>query len=590
LIHDRLIEEVMLRGVPAEWYESETNVEQLDIIQKRDYTIRKLRYEIVPGLWAGALLYEPKDIDSKAPGMLNPNGHDRANGMFSDYKQKRCLNLVKRGIVTLNLEWIGMGQLNSSGFTHDNLAYLDLCGVSGVSVFYLSLVRGLDILCGHAMVDPSRIGVTGLSGGGWQTIIISALDNRVKLTVPNAGYIGFARRIEWPRDVGDLEQNPVDMGLIADYTHLTAMLAPRPALLIYNIEDDCCFQGYRAKPSVYNPVVPLYEMYGAPDRFAFHLNFDPGTHNYEQDNREALYRFVNEHFFPNTQISSDEIPVDGDILSRNRLKIVYPPDNLNLISLAETIISDVPKESIPDNAVERESWATRTQKALAEVVRVPQDYSISDDAIIKVNHLPMPIDNAEYTTYRMNIGGKWTVPATVYTPENIETPAGITFVLADRGMLQKRIEIRNAINNGNIAVAVDILFTGECLPQSESTTYRLAMLMNAMGLRPLGVQIGQLKAVITHFENKYPGIPVSVKCEGRVSSFAALTAAALGEIPVQRVEFRHGISSLKDLLQNRIEFRHVPSLFTWGFLEYADIPELYELARNSEIEVVSQTE
>ena len=67
--------------------------------------------------------------------------------------------------------------------------------------------------------------MTGLSGGGWQTIILGALDKRLSLLVPNAGYIGLENRVVQRSEVGDLEQNPTDLVLIADYTHLTAMLA-----------------------------------------------------------------------------------------------------------------------------------------------------------------------------------------------------------------------------------------------------------------------------------------------------------------------------------------------------------------------------
>ena len=101
--------------------------------------------------------------------------------------------------------------------------------------------------------------MTGLSGGGWQTIFISSLDTRVTAAIPNAGYIGLDVRLAHRSDMGDLEQNPSDLATVADYTHLTALLAPRPALLIYNQKDDCCYQSHRAKPSVYDPIRPLYE-------------------------------------------------------------------------------------------------------------------------------------------------------------------------------------------------------------------------------------------------------------------------------------------------------------------------------------------
>ena len=115
------------------------------------------------------------------PVIMNVNGHDRANGKAADYKQTRCINQARRGMIALNVEWIGMGQLHSPGNSHYAMNQLDLCGTSGLAPFYLAMKRGLDVLLAHPNADPKRVGVAGLSGGGWQTIVISSLDKRVTL-------------------------------------------------------------------------------------------------------------------------------------------------------------------------------------------------------------------------------------------------------------------------------------------------------------------------------------------------------------------------------------------------------------------------
>ena len=73
------------------------------------YSIRKLRYEVVPGMWTSALIYVPDEMKGKVPVVLNVNGHDRKNGKAADYKQMRCINQVKRGMIAMNAEWLGMG-------------------------------------------------------------------------------------------------------------------------------------------------------------------------------------------------------------------------------------------------------------------------------------------------------------------------------------------------------------------------------------------------------------------------------------------------------------------------------------------------
>ena len=169
------LRKVVFRGEAAKWREMETKVKWLDTIEGGPgYRIRKLIYEAVPGMWIPALLYEPKKLDGLVPVVLNVNGHDRGSGKAADYKQTRCINQAKRGMIALNLEWVGMGQLHTPGFGHYKMNQLDLCGTSGLAPFYLSMSRGLDILLQHEHADSNRVAVAGLSGGGWQTIIISS--------------------------------------------------------------------------------------------------------------------------------------------------------------------------------------------------------------------------------------------------------------------------------------------------------------------------------------------------------------------------------------------------------------------------------
>jgi hypothetical protein len=117
----------------------------------------------------------------------------KESGVANDYIQVRCINEAKKGALTLNFEWLGMGQLKMDGFSHYRSSQLDLVGTNGVALHYLSQKRGLDILLAHPNADPSRVVVTGLSGGGWQTILIGSPAPRVTIAAPVAGYSSFAR-------------------------------------------------------------------------------------------------------------------------------------------------------------------------------------------------------------------------------------------------------------------------------------------------------------------------------------------------------------------------------------------------------------
>ncbi|MBD3672708.1 MAG: acetylxylan esterase [Planctomycetaceae bacterium] len=297
---ERLLKEVVLRGAAAEWAQAPTVSEEIQVRDMGDYLLRKLRFEALPGLWIPAVMYEPKNLSGKAPVFLNVNGHD-GTGKAAEYKQIRCINQAKRGIIALNLEWVGMGQLRTPGFVHYKMNQLDLCGTSGLAVHYLSQKRALDILLQHPNADPERVGVAGLSGGGWQTIFISGLDGRVTLSNPVAGYSSFKTRARYTSDLGDSEQTPSDLATVADYSLLTAMLAPHPALLTNNVADNCCFKAEHAQPPLVHAAAPLYELYDREAWLRTHVNHDPGTHNFQRDNREQLYKMIGDHFFGGLQ-------------------------------------------------------------------------------------------------------------------------------------------------------------------------------------------------------------------------------------------------------------------------------------------------
>lgn len=182
-LRQHMLNDIAYYGWPREWVESPPRFEEVGpVVNDQGYRWRKLRFEIVPGFWSTGTLYEPENVGGKTPAILYVEGHDPA-GKATEYAQKACINFAKSGIVTLDPEWIGMGELARKLNKHDFGSDLDLVGANALGLFYLAMRRGLDYLAGLPQVDASRLGVTGLSGGGWQTIVLSSLDPRVAAMV-----------------------------------------------------------------------------------------------------------------------------------------------------------------------------------------------------------------------------------------------------------------------------------------------------------------------------------------------------------------------------------------------------------------------
>lgn len=561
----KFLNEVVLKGVPEAWTAGEVKIRWTEDIETgKGYKIRKLLYEVLPGMWNPALLYEPDGDTKGLPCVLNVNGH-YAEGKVRPEEQTRCINLAKRGVLNLHPEWIGMGELGGKEYSHDRTPYLDVCGISGVSVFYLSLSRALDVLQSQPRADKERIAMSGLSGGGWQTALLSALDERVKVIVPVAGHGAMGVRIENGADIGDIEQVPSNMLTVADYTHLTALFAPRPTLLIYNAKDDCCFQAARTLPAVYDPVKPVFALYGAEVQFDFHINEDPGTHNYDLDNRLQFYKFVDEYLVTEAAWESEELPVDGELLTDAQLKVGLPADNVSVVSLGIATAKAITRSAIPPAGAEREAWKAEQRARLTELLHY------SPINLTNVENDLTSEDGALIAAYRFK-SKDWTIPAAGFLPAQGDSD-DVHLVLNDKGFKEASALCKPLIDGGIQAVAVAPLAqVGNQVAGAAS--YQYPMIVNATGERALAIQTAQVAAVCDWFRTAKGATHITLHTTGLESGLIALTVAALNPGLVDAVETTDMPASLIDVMEARGNYGNSPSVYNFGFLKDFDFDTL----------------
>jgi hypothetical protein len=564
-----VLEKVVYRGQAAAWRDAKCRVEWQETIEGGPgYRIRKLRYEALPGLWIPALLYEPEKLSGKVPVAMNVNGHD-GKGKAADYKQIRSINMAKRGMIVLNVEWLGMGQLRGENYVHYRMNQLDLCGTAGLAPFYLSMKRGLDVLLAHENADTSRVCVAGLSGGGWQTIIISSLDPRVTLANPVAGYSSFRTRVRNFSDLGDSEQTPCDLATVADYDHLTAMMAPRGLLLTYNVKDNCCFASGHALPPLLAAARPVYRLYGREDRLNSHINQDPGTHNFLLDNRQALYRVIGDQFYARSDdYQKDEIASDKEVKTAEQLHVELPQDNASFHSLAQDLMKDLPRDAaLPTERAAVTSWVRERTKLLADVVKAKQyDVQAEKAGATEKGEL-------KATLWRVRIGKDWTVPAVEIVKG---TPKETTIVLADGGRGNAVELVEKLLADGQRVVAVDPFYHGES--KIASHDFLFALLVAAVGERALGIQASQLAAIARWADDHHKTLPVRIVASGPRSSLAAAVAAALEPQAIGGVHLHGSYASLKEIIEKNAAVNTAPELFCFGLLERFDIKQIAALA------------
>ncbi len=571
-LREHLLRDVVFHGWPKDWVDAPPKFEDAGFVESgRGYRIRKLRYEIVPGFQASAILYEPENLSGKIPAILNLNGHVGAPGKSVEYKQKRCINFAKRGMLALNLEWLAFGELANKENEHWFGAHLDLVGANELGLFMLVMRKGLDYLYDHPHVDRSRLGVTGLSGGGWQTIVLSALDERVAVSIPVAGFSSLVPRIEarWFGDLGDLEQSATDSLDGQDFTHLAAMLAPRPTLLIYNAEDDCCFRAPLVKPLIFDAIKPIFRLYGKEEALGWHENRDPGTHNYQLDNRLQAYRFFSRNF--NLPVIENEIPSDSEIKSYDELRVGLPQDNLTILGLARQLAGSITRQPIPADAVARRAWAINERTKLNRVVRY-QPVRI-ERAWTVANTKNKGLESKSYL-FSMNNG----LSANAVWLKALNTPdnAAVTLIVNDKGKKAAGAEVADRINRGEQVLAVDLLFTGDAW--REVNSFEFQQILHATGDRAIGLEAAQMLEIARWMKDQSNASRVRVESCGVRNQVVAIVASALEPGLFAEIVIRDGMASLSYLLEKPMEYHEAAELFCLDLYKEFDLDRLEAIA------------
>ncbi|HMD84087.1 MAG TPA: acetylxylan esterase [Terriglobia bacterium] len=288
----------LIGGLPTE--RSPLHARVTGEIPREGYVIRKVIFESLPEYYVTANLYVPTTGKAPFPAVLTPCGHS-ANGKAYDVYQHLFIGLVKRGYVVLSYDPMGQGEryqywnflqqetlLKGTDNQHAMAGLQEmLLGQNLARYFIWDGIRGLDYLTSLPEVDPSRLGVTGSSGGGTLTTYISMLDPRVKV----ASIVCFITSL--PQKIAarslDVEADPEQdiPGLLAaglDETEFVGMIAPRPVLIGAAMRDFFPIQGTR---QIFSEVQSLYKKLGEPEHIKM-VEFDH-RHMYSQPLREATY-------------------------------------------------------------------------------------------------------------------------------------------------------------------------------------------------------------------------------------------------------------------------------------------------------------
>jgi hypothetical protein len=249
--------------------------------QGQGYTIEKVLLETLPGFYLGGNLYRPTDGRATHPAVLNPHGHwqyGRLENEPIDSGPALGISLARQGYVVFAYDMVGYTDTIQVPHRFGSSA-MRLWSFGPLGLQQWDSIRALDFVSSLPDVDTSRIGAVGASGGGTQTFLLAAVDDRVKFASPVNMVSSFMQG-------GDLCENTAGLRIGTNNVEIAAMTAPRPMLLVSDTTD-----WTRNLPRVEYPAIKkIYSLYGKDDQVsAVQIQ---AVHNFNQQSREAVYQFL----------------------------------------------------------------------------------------------------------------------------------------------------------------------------------------------------------------------------------------------------------------------------------------------------------
>ena len=250
-------------------------------IENIGYAIEKVLIQTLPGYYLGGNLYRPVGKKGKFPAVLTPHGHwiyGRLEHQPLCSIPARSINLARQGYVVFAYDMVGYNDTTQTPHAFGNpREQLWSFGPLGLQLW--NSLRSLDFLQSLPDVDGDKIAMTGESGGGTQTFLASAVDDRIRYSVP-------VNMISAIMQGGSPCENAPGLRLGTSNLEIGALMAPRPMLMIAATGD-----WTRNTPKEEYPALrSIYELYDKAAELEM-IQID-APHNYNQPSREAMYRFL----------------------------------------------------------------------------------------------------------------------------------------------------------------------------------------------------------------------------------------------------------------------------------------------------------
>lgn len=554
------------------------------IVKKEGYKVEKIIFESMPGFYVTGCLFIP-DGKGRRPAILNVIGHTGIAFRAEGY-QTMILHLVQKGFIVFAVDPVGQGE--RSQYWNNEKKEPDIpvsatqhsyfgsqCLISGVSsgrYFIWDGIRAIDYLLTRKEIDPERIGITGISGGGTQTAYISALDDRVKASAPTCYITGFRRLLE---SIGaqDAEQNMYHM-VKEGLTHADYIIAraPKPTMMVTTTRDFFSIQGAR---ETFKEVSGAFGALGKEDDMS--MVEDDADHALTPKNNTETVAFFQKYF----KIPGDPAPGEIKLLTEEELHVTPRGQLLPYIG-GETVFTINKKETqlLMDKIAGSRKTADAHIEKVLQNARELSGYAdpLSGNKVVFRGRYQRKGYAVEM--YALQGNGNYIIPLLLFVPgsgSNFSSiiylnPQGKSAAAAPGG------EIEKLVTAGYLVAAPDVLGTGEVSPErplyGDAGISQLFFQTVLTGKSIPGIQAGDINAVFSFLKNRkdVDGNKIAGIAIGELGP-SLLHAAALNK-SIMSVALSGSPVSYRSVVMNQFYNRSFINCSVPGALTAYDLPDL----------------
>ena len=523
-------------------------------------TVRNVIYQTRPGLYTTATLYLPKG-KGPFPGVINMHGHWQ-QGRLAARVQSRGIMLAKSGYVVLSPDTFGQGErctVHGKFEYHGRIlgGHIFNLGETLMGCQLVDNMRGVDLLASLPEVDADRIGATGASGGGNQTMYLAAMDERIKAAVPVCSvgsyesYLGEANCV--------CETLPCGLQT-TEMAGVLALTAPRAMLICTGLYDVKTFSPQEMLRS-FDAAMPVFKKLGAAENFTYRI-LNQG-HAYSPAAREAMLGFFEFHLKGLGHGMPKENPTFTTVDEEKLMAFAPGKRPAKVCSLARYMQKRGEELSAALDARKSISPAAE-RKALADVLKF-------DGSLKVASSVEIAPENG-WRRFQLTLSDGRILPLVIFEGEKEITL--FAHVSGTAGVPARDVE--KAVRSGSAAALVDLSHQSENVsaPERVMPYHQTARNLMWLGRTLIGEWTSELCAVTGFLAGRFPGKKIVLhgyREAAEAALFASVLSDGIAEVILEEAPVSFAFREQSDF--------YGMAFFIPGILKWGDMPLAAALSR-----------